>query len=393
MGGAGNDAIDYSTYGSAVSVDLDASTATAVAGFSEMERFVGSAASDTLVGQNAPNTWNITSANAGDVSGNSVVAFSGFENLTGNADADMFVFADGASASGMIDGAGGTDTFDYSAYNAAITVNLQTGAATFTGGFASVERFVGGSTNGDTLVGRNVANNWHIAAPDAGDIGNPSVLSFNSFENLTGGTANDAFVFANGASMTGTLTGGAGIDALDYRAYTTAVAAVLHSNVATDVGSVLGIENVFGGSAGDLLVGNASANRLEGGGGDDIVLGDAGADTLLGDAGRDILIGGAGADQLTGGTGDDILIAGTTAHDASLLNLANIRTRWTSAATYAARITDLKTNAPTLLPATTVFNDPEIDILTGGADLDWFLFETGTDNVTDASGGETLDGF
>jgi Ca2+-binding RTX toxin-like protein len=346
-------------------------------------------------GENAANLWNVVSANAGNVSGpSSMAVFSGFENLAGNADTDAFAFADGALVSGTISGGAGADTFDHSAYTSAITVNLQTGAATGTGGgFAGIERLVGGSTAGDTLVGRNVANAWHIVAPDAGDIGGPAALSFDGFENLTGGTSTDAFVFGNGATVTGTVNGGAGTDVLDYSAYTVSVAANLTVGLATGTGAVVGVENLFGGSAGDILVGNGSANRLTRGGGDDILLGHGGADLLLGDDGRDILVGGAGADSLTGRAGEDILIAGTTAHDAALINLINIRTRWISAAGYAARIADLKTTAPTLLPASTVFNDPEVDVLTGGADLDWFLFGSGVDNVTDPTGGEILDAF
>lgn len=47
------------------------------------------------------------------------------------------------------------------------------------------------------------------------------------------------------------------------------------------------IENAIGGSARDLLWGNAAANRLEGRGGDDVLDGFEGADTLWGGAGAD----------------------------------------------------------------------------------------------------------
>ena len=63
----------------------------------------------------------------------------------------------------------------------------------------------------------------------------------------------------------------------------------------------LNIENLIGGSGGDLLDGNARPNRLEGG---------AGADTLRGGAGADTLIGGAGADTLDGGGDNDLIIGG-----------------------------------------------------------------------------------
>lgn len=50
------------------------------------------------------------------------------------------------------------------------------------------------------------------------------------------------------------------------------------------------IENAKGGSAADLLIGNALINRLEGGGGDDRLIGGAGDDVLVGGEGRDIAV-------------------------------------------------------------------------------------------------------
>ncbi len=56
------------------------------------------------------------------------------------------------------------------------------------------------------------------------------------------------------------------------------------------------IENVKGGSASDIIIGNQVANKL---------YGNAGNDTLKGDRGNDILNGGTGADKLYGGSGGD----------------------------------------------------------------------------------------
>jgi hypothetical protein len=71
--------------------------------------FRGGAGDDTLVGPSSDSTWHITGANAGTVT---TVDFSGIENLTGAADnQDTFVFEEGGSLKGMIDGgAGGFDT-------------------------------------------------------------------------------------------------------------------------------------------------------------------------------------------------------------------------------------------------------------------------------------------
>jgi serralysin len=56
------------------------------------------------------------------------------------------------------------------------------------------------------------------------------------------------------------------------------------------------IENAFGGSASDILLGNAVGNKL---------YGNAGNDTIKGYGGGDVLRGGSGADKLYGGSGGD----------------------------------------------------------------------------------------
>nr|WP_246728452.1 calcium-binding protein [Microvirga terricola] len=65
------------------------------------------------------------------------------------------------------------------------------------------------------------------------------------------------------------------------------------------------IEDAFGGSGSDYLIGNAVDNDLFGNDGADELAGLDGMDTLHGDKGNDILEGGAGSDKLDGGDGFD----------------------------------------------------------------------------------------
>ena len=121
-GGAGVNTLDYSSYGTAVTVNLGASSAGATSGVGggirNITALVGSSFADTLKGPNQDATWTITGANAGSIDHvafnvNGIkylapVSFSGFENLTGAEVArDGFVFKDGGSISGTVDG--GTD--------------------------------------------------------------------------------------------------------------------------------------------------------------------------------------------------------------------------------------------------------------------------------------------
>jgi hypothetical protein len=92
----------------------------------------GGTGSTTLVGPNQANTWDITGTNAGTLDG--AVTFTNVPNLTGGADPDTFVFADGQGVTGAIDGGGGGDALDYGAYATSVVVNLQTGGATGVGG-------------------------------------------------------------------------------------------------------------------------------------------------------------------------------------------------------------------------------------------------------------------
>jgi hypothetical protein len=88
----------------------------------------GEGGSDTLVGPDAANIWNIAANDAGDLG--ATFTFSSIENLTGGSQADDFAFSDGVGVSGNIDGSGGNDTLDYSAYSTAVSANQQTSVAT-----------------------------------------------------------------------------------------------------------------------------------------------------------------------------------------------------------------------------------------------------------------------
>lgn len=71
-----------------------------------------------------------------------------------------------------------------------------------------------------------------------------------------------------------------------------------------------GNDGLLGRAGRDTLLGQDGNDVLRGGGGRDLLQGDNGSDRLAGDAGDDRLIGGAGNDLLKGGTGKDVLIGG-----------------------------------------------------------------------------------
>ena len=229
-GAGGTDSIDFSAVTtSAVTVNLESTSATNLNNFTGIESFTGDGANDTLVGGNVANTWNITGTGDGTVGS---VSFTDFANLTGGTDDDTFDFGASGSLSGTIDGGGQStkDTLGYADVTGPITVNLQTGAASLiyggaASGFSNIEDLVGSGNSGDTLVGANTAQTWNITGADVGNIG--GVMTFASFANLAGGTDDDTFDFGASGSLSGMIDGEAGSDTLDYADFSTSISVTL----------------------------------------------------------------------------------------------------------------------------------------------------------------------
>ncbi len=366
-------------------MNLATATATKTGGFANIQHFVGSSSTaDKFIGPNAANVWTLTGANAGTVG---TFSFAAVETLTGGTTTDTFKFTAAGSLTGKIDGGAGANSLDYSGDGGiAATVNLATSTATWTGGFANVQQFVGSTSTADNIIGPNTANLWSITGVNGGTVGS---FKFSAIENLTGGTAVDEFVLGAGKTVSGKINGGsAGNDWLDYAAYTTPISVNLTANTATGVGGgIVNIRNVRGGQGGNILTGNTLGNVLIGG---------AGADTISGGTGRSILIGGKGKDVVKGGSGDDIVIGGYTNYDASGdVNdkaLSAIVAEWQSADVYATRIAKITagvTGGYKLIWGTTVHDDGVASTLTGGAGMNWF-FKGTSGTITDLKPGERV---
>ena len=155
--GEGTDTLDFT----AVTVDLDVTFGsievtdhlgnTLTYSGDSIEYFLGGLGNDTFTFNT--NTTHHISVNAG--SGN-----------------DSFVFQDGAILVGSLDGQGGYDTLDYSAYltDRAFTLTNATGTgfslseAAITGGFAGIDHVIGSSAN-DTLTGMNSPSTGTLMGP------------------------------------------------------------------------------------------------------------------------------------------------------------------------------------------------------------------------------------
>jgi len=250
-GASVGDKLDYSSYTSPVTVNLQMSTASGIgATFANITSLAGNAAT-TLIGANVANTWNITGANAGTVND---FTFTSVANLMGGTNTDDFVFATGGSISGTVDGGSGGDTLAYASYPGgdSVSVNLQRSKASAIGGtFANIDALVGNAAT--TLIGPDAASKFTLTGANSGTFGS---FSYSSVENLTGGGGNDTFAFATTGSITGNIDGGGGTNTLDYSQSTATLSVDLQESKATGIGGTFA--NI------SMLVGNTNLATLIG---------------------------------------------------------------------------------------------------------------------------------
>ena len=259
----------------------------------------GGGGSNILVGPNLPSTFNITAKNAGNLtSSTGVLNFTSIQNLTGGAEANVFVFSPGVTIAGNLSGGTGGGTLNYTGYTTAVTVNLQTNKVTGVTGLATNLAGAIGGSGTSTLTGANSANTWNITGANSGTV---NTFPFSGFGNLTGGTVSDTFTMESGGSLTGTLTGTAGSTSTlvgSSLASTFTITATSAGTLTSSSGivSFKGIKILVGGSGGDTLVGANTTNTWNISGSDS---GTLNAFTFAGIAN---LTGGTAADTFTVGT-------------------------------------------------------------------------------------------
>ncbi|MGK9259421.1 calcium-binding protein [Sinorhizobium meliloti] len=250
-GGAGVDTVDYREKTTSVVVTLTGATAATV--------FVNGVAEDTL-------------SNIENVYGGS-----GNDTITGDAQNNLIRGGDGND---VLDGGAGNDTADYTDKTQSVVVTLMgaTPATVFVNGVAedtisNFENVYGGSGD-DVLTGDDRNNVLR------GEAGNDILNGGDGDDSLFGGAGND------------TADGGNGVDTFDLREKMSSVvvqlsganaATVFVGGVAED--TIRNIENLVGGSADDMLIGDAEGNKLSGARGNDWLMGGEGADIL--DGGED----------------------------------------------------------------------------------------------------------
>ena len=296
--------------------------------------FDGAGGSDTLIGPDGDSTWTITGANAGTLGGAIPLSFANVENLTGGAGNDTFAFAPAGNVAGMIDGGGGTNALDYSAFTTPIHANLginvtasaswlyapdvtvleegdaDQGSASFTyyagtGTFditanaqqmsSSLQPFTLNGPNGQILNLLQVPGATSNLAFNG--LGRPFTFTYSATAVVLPAAYEAAFI---GSQLTLTLGPATG-------KVTRGTQTASATGTATGTGGISNIANVTGGAGDDSIVGSFGDNVLRGGDGANTFLGGPGADTLIGGAGNDLFLRGTGdgSDTIDGGAGND----------------------------------------------------------------------------------------
>jgi hypothetical protein len=243
-----------------------------------------------------------------------------------------------------------------------------------------------GGAGSNTLLAPNFTNTWTISGSNTGNLaagnlnGGPPI-TFNQVQNLTGSLSANTFKFLSGGSVSGVIDGLAGLETLDYSAWSSPVTVNLTTGQASGVGGgILNIQNVIGGAGNTLLVGNALANTL----------------TATG-SGYSILIG-HGAQQLkNNGTGSALMIGGRTAFDNNATALLALLSEWDRTdETLTQKMAHLTgtpggRNGTTFLIASganqTVFGDPTAKVTFLDSDPgspDWIWYLLGHDDISGA---------
>jgi Ca2+-binding RTX toxin-like protein len=161
-------------------------------------RIDGGRGANSLAESNGSNVWRITGPDTGSLNG--TVTFTAVGGLVGGRGEDVFLFSRGANLSGSVNGGGGGNTLDYSAYAASLYVDLRTGSATAVRGGQSGRvtnvRNVTGSPRADVLIAAAVAS--VLKGGGGNDV-------------LIGGPGNDVLIGGTGRTL---LIGGSGADRL-----------------------------------------------------------------------------------------------------------------------------------------------------------------------------------
>lgn len=297
VGGNGTDTVTYAARVGTVGTDYPVTVTVgggAVSGApgeqddiaNDVEIVTGSRGNDVLVC--GANTCTLNGGPGNDA----LSPGSGSATLNGDEGDDTFdMGVSGTNPTVTINGGKGTDLVDYSSRTNAIVIDMNTLAISGEGENSSIGKDVENAkcgSGGCRVYGNDLDNTfWGGAGNDV----------------MFGAGGSDTFIMAM-ADGNDSISGGTGVDLVDYSARTDALTIYMdavvntsavsksawtiavtsgHYSGATSEQDLIGadVENVVGGSKDDVITGNALDNTLDGGGGTNVLSGGAGADICV----------------------------------------------------------------------------------------------------------------
>jgi Ca2+-binding RTX toxin-like protein len=307
QGGDGTDTADYTTRSNPLRISLDGVNDDGASGDHDnvepdVEGVIAGSDNDTLVGSGAPN---FLDGRAGD------------DRISGGAGDDVMDGGANSPGDDSIDGGPGNDTAYGRAGDDALDGADGNDSLWGSGGNDTVR----GDSGDDSVRGGAGADT--VDGGDGNDIvegAEPDLIGADGGDDLSGGAGKDLLLGEDGND---TLDGGAGPDVMDGGDGTDTVSydgragkvTVTLDGRANDGQAGEGdnvmpdVENIVGGTVGDDLWGDNSANTVDGGTGEDYVNGNAGRDVLVGGNAPDLVWARDGArDRVNCGDDGDIAI-------------------------------------------------------------------------------------
>jgi len=274
-------------------------------------------------------TWQASGAGIDSDSFSSIEAFvagQGSDNFLGSIGDDNFIYSSlrGTGGLDLWDGNDGTDTADFSKFNAAVRVDLTAAVEVST-------RDAGNMLEASGTL-RDIADLTSIEKVILTRFSD-ELLGSNAGDILEGQGGGDVFVGRDGAD---TFFGGAGSDTVDYSQEigSLGILADFTGTTLSALGSLdtfgqldlfNSIENVIGSNGDDIIFGAVGPYIFDGADGNDVIMVYGGNNILLGGVGNDTIGSGAGNDFIDGGFGSDTVIysglGGAIAVDLSLTGM------------------------------------------------------------------------
>jgi Ca2+-binding RTX toxin-like protein len=256
--------IDFSGYGSGVTVDLTQESATGLSGKTlGFQNVVGSPYEDTIIGNSLDNRF---------------IGGGGDDTLTGGVGDDTYVFSttsgnDSITEKSDTDGTEGSDTFDFSADSSDLTVTVKSDG-TYALTHAS---HVVTASNIENIIGGDGVNTLDYSDYSSGvtvNLGEDTATLFHSvqrFQNVTGtafkdvlrGSSSDNVI--HGGSGDDVIRGGAGQDTLHGGLDTDTVNERINADITlTDSTLIIGsVTEIISGFEKALLTGGMDANTID----------------------------------------------------------------------------------------------------------------------------------